>query len=243
MSKVMTAEQFIAKAKEAANSKTLYVMGCFGAPMNEKNKKRYSTNNEFNRTYASKILAADGGVFGFDCVCLVKGLLWGWRGDRNAQYGGAVYASNGVPDIGEDAMIKKCSDVSTDFSKIVPGAFLWMKGHCGIYIGNGLAVEATPKWKWKVQITAVANIGPKAGYNSRTWTKWGKLPWIDYTEKKPEPIDLKKKVPVNVDGKIVECTGNIVDGITYIQLRDLARMGLADVSWDANERIPIVKRR
>ena len=33
----------------------------------------------------------------------------------------------------------------------------------------------------KVQITAVGNIGSKAGYNTRRWTKHGKLPYVDYT--------------------------------------------------------------
>ena len=60
-----------------------------------------------------------------------------------------------------------------------------MKGHIGIYIGNGLAVECTPAWKNKVQITAVGNIGKKTGYNTRTWTNHGKLNFIKY-EKIPD---------------------------------------------------------
>ncbi len=55
-----------------------------------------------------------------------------------------------------------------------------MSGHIGVYIGNGLAVECTPIWKDGVQITAVGNIGRKAGYNTRTWTNHGKLKFIDY---------------------------------------------------------------
>lgn len=106
--------------------------------------------------------------FGFDCVCLVKGILWGWNGDASKKYGGAVYQSNGVPDITEGQMINACNGVSSDFSKLVPGEFLWMQGHCGVYIGDGLAVECTPKWDNCVQITAVGNLGSKSGYNSRT---------------------------------------------------------------------------
>lgn len=64
---------------------------------------------------------------------------------------------------------------------MVIGEAVWMSGHIGIYIGDGLAVECTPKWENKVQITAVGNIGSKAGYNTRTWTKHGKLPYVDYT--------------------------------------------------------------
>ena len=60
-----------------------------------------------------------------------------------------------------------------------------MPGHIGVYIGDGLAVEATPAWKDGVQITAVYNIGKKSGYNGRSWTKHGKLPYIAYEAEKP----------------------------------------------------------
>lgn len=121
-------------------------------------------------------------VFGFDCVCLIKGILWGWDGDASRTYGGAGYAINGVPDIGADTMITKCTGVSTTgWDDMVIGEAVWMSGHIGIYIGDGLAVECSPKWENKVQITAVGNIGSKAGYNTRRWTKHGKLPYVDYT--------------------------------------------------------------
>jgi len=138
------------------------------------------------------INAASADTFGFDCVCLIKGVLWGWNGDASRTYGGAGYAENGVPDIGADSMIKVCSGVTSDFSGIVPGAAVWLEGHIGVYIGDGLAVECSPKWENKVQITAVGNIGKKAGYNTRTWTKWGRLPYIDYTAE-PEPAPEPEK--------------------------------------------------
>lgn len=41
MSTVMTNIEFVKKLKDVAtNYKTLYVMGCFGAPMNATNKTR-----------------------------------------------------------------------------------------------------------------------------------------------------------------------------------------------------------
>ena len=113
---------------------------------------------------------------------LIKGLLWGWTGDPSKTYGGARYASNGVPDIGEDEMIRRCAGVSADFSGIRPGAAVWMPGHIGIYIGDGLAVESSPKWANGAQITAVGDLGTVPGYNARTWKKWGLLPYVDYEE-------------------------------------------------------------
>ena len=77
----------------ANNYKTLYVMGCFGAPMTDRNKERYTTNHDYNMKAARQkmINAASADTFGFDCVCLIKGLLWGWHGDTSHVYGGSDY--------------------------------------------------------------------------------------------------------------------------------------------------------
>lgn len=183
---MMKSKVFIQKAIDIAkNYKTLYVMGCFGAPMTAGNKARYCSNHSYNKQAArtAMIKAASADTFGFDCVCLIKGILWGWCGDKSKTYGGAGYAINGVPDIGADTMITKCSGVSTTgWKDMTPGEAVWCSGHIGIYIGDGLAVECTPKWENKVQITAVGNIGKKSGYNTRTWTKHGKLPYVDYSD-------------------------------------------------------------
>lgn len=178
---MMTNKEFVTKLKDVAtNYKTLYVMGCFGAPMNAANKKRYCNNHSYNRQPArtAMIQAATDDTFGFDCVCLIKGILWGWSGNKSKTYGGAGYAINGVPDINADTMITKCFGVSTDFSKIEIGEAVWIPGHIGVYIGDGLAVECTHAWANKVQITA-CNCS-KTGYNRRNWTKHGKLPYIKY---------------------------------------------------------------
>ena len=46
----MKANIFVEKLVDIAkNYKTLYVMGCFGAPMTAANKKRYTGNHEYNR--------------------------------------------------------------------------------------------------------------------------------------------------------------------------------------------------
>lgn len=186
---VMNSKTFVEKAKQIANNyKTLYVLGCFGAPLNVNNKFRYTHNYSYNEqpSRAKKINAASADTFGFDCVCLIKGILWGWDGNVNATYGGAKYASNGVPDVGADQMMNYCHDVSTDFSNIKKGELVHTSGHIGIYIGDGLAVECTPIWADKVQITAVGNIGTKAGYNTRYWTNHGKSNFIDYSDEEEE---------------------------------------------------------
>lgn len=181
---VKTNIELVNKAKEIATKyDTIYVMGSFGSPMTMANKKRYSENG-LNNLRKSKIARATADTFAFDCSNLIKGILWGWNGDKSDTYGGAKYATNGVPDINANAMIKACKEVSTNFKDIEIGEALWCEGHIGIYIGDGLAVEATSRWTSKVQVTAVGNIGGKAGYNTRTWIKHGKLPYVTYEAKK-----------------------------------------------------------
>lgn len=183
--KLMTAQTFINKAQAAVNADTLYCMGGIGQPLNESNKA-YLINDSVGAWYNSqpdrlaKINAASASTFGFDCVCLIKGILWGWNANVNAIYGGATYASNGVPDLNPQQFLAHCGTSYSDFSAIPAGAYLWMEGHAGIYIGNGLGIECTPQWDDGVQITAVGNIGPVSGYNTRYWTKWARIPYIQY---------------------------------------------------------------
>lgn len=184
----MTNADFIAKLQNIVdNYRTLYVMGCFGAPLTSANVSRYCTNHSYNKQAARTAMikaAADQKppIYGFDCVCLIKGILWGWCGDASKAYGGAAYAVNGVPDIGADDMIAKCTGLSTDFSKIIPGEAVWLSGHIGVYIGGGKVIECTPSWKNCVQVTACLNIGSIPGLNGRKWVKHGKLPYITYEE-------------------------------------------------------------
>lgn len=47
---IKTAKELAAACMEVAkNYKTLYIMGCFGAPMTAKNKARYTKNHSYNK--------------------------------------------------------------------------------------------------------------------------------------------------------------------------------------------------
>lgn len=180
---MLTNKEFAQKCKDIAQKyNTLYVYGCFGARLTKANKERYTNNYAYNKqlTRKSKIALAvnKGNVYGFDCVCLIKGVLWGWSGDANATYGGAYYCSNGVQDLSANGLFNTCTNKSKDFTKIEVGEAVWKDGHIGVYIGDGLAVECTPIWKDGVQITAVNKA--KKGYNTRVWTTHGKLPYVKY---------------------------------------------------------------
>lgn len=174
---------FAEKALDIANNyDTLYIMGGFGGALHAKNKTRaYKNSYNCASDRKAKIEAADDNVFGFDCIGLVKTIIWGWCGDKTYNYGGAAVNYGVCPDVGADSSMNNyCYDVSNDFSFMDIGEMVWMTGHVGIYVGDGLVVEASPKWKDGVQITSCDNIAHVEGLNGRTWTKHGKLPWVDY---------------------------------------------------------------
>lgn len=112
-----------------------------------------------------------------DCSGLIKGILWGYP-DKGK------YASNGVPDTNANNIIAThCTGVTSDMSKLRKGMVVWLSGHIGIYCGDGVVVESSPRWENGIQRTypkgcPVAN---KYQLNQRKWTKCGYLNWIDYT--------------------------------------------------------------
>lgn len=118
-----------------------------------------------------------------DCSGLIKGILWGYPNSGK-------YGSNNVPDINADTMISRCSNVTTDMSKLQVGWLVWMKGHIGIYVGGGVVVESSPIWEDGIQRTYPKGCGVanKKGLHERKWTKCGKFDkYVDYTSSKPKP--------------------------------------------------------
>lgn len=203
----------------AQNYKTLYVLGAFGWPMTADKKQRAKNAQSYNSKAdrAAKISAASADTFGFDCVCLIKALLWGWDGSVDKPYGGAGYNCNGVPDIHENAMIAACTEVSTDFDRICVGEAVWMPGHIGVYVGDGLVAESTPIWEDGVQLTA-CNLD-KAGYHRRDWVKHGKLPYVTYeAEEEEKPAGDAVELPVlrsGSKGETVQALQRLLIGSGY----------------------------
>lgn len=173
---VMTGEQLAQKCLDIVyNYKTVYASGTFGQkalPSTiDSNAKRLPGWYTKQRIDMLKALPDDTRMF--DCCGLIKGIVWGFPD--------VVYTSNGVPDVNDQGLWDMATDKQQSFSNIQVGELLWMKGHVGVYIGNGKGVECTVSWANKVQITAVANMGAISGLHSRTWQGHGKLPFIEYS--------------------------------------------------------------
>jgi hypothetical protein len=203
---------FISKLKEVANDyKTVYMWGCFGSPVTEATITRMANQYPDWYTFAKvkRFRALIGkNYFAFDCVNLIKAILWGWDGNSDKTYGGASYTSNGIPDVSANGMLKKLTDVSANFSDIEVCEAVWMEGHIGVYIGNGKCIECTPIWDDGVQVTACGNIGKIRGLHTRTWIKHGKMPYIDYSKTK---TTTKEEIKVTANTKT---TTTATDGNT-----------------------------
>lgn len=197
MSYIMTGYALAARVVDIAQQyKTIYMYATYGFQVTTatiKNKAAQNLNGWYTKSNIAKLEAVANQhppTWGFDCVNLIKGVLWGWTGDESKEKGGAVYAANGVPDTNADGMIKRCSGVTDDFSHIEVGEVVWMPGHIGVYIGDGMAAECTPRWSDGVQITAVLNVGKIDGLNGRKWTKHGRLPWVDYGDAPADDVEI-----------------------------------------------------
>ena len=153
-----------------------------------------------------------------DCSGFIKGILWGYPTNGK-------YQSNGVTDINADAMISKCSNVSTNFNNIEVGEVVWVKGHIGIYIGNGEVLEATSKWHSKLQKTALLNQKAIKGLNGRTWTKHGKLPYLNYEKDYSKVYVVKKGDNLTKIAKECKVTVDQLAALNNIKNKNLIYVG------------------
>ena len=121
-----------------------------------------------------------------DCIGLIKSYAW-----YNPNDGSIKPGANGFTDCSADSIWGMVSE-SGDISSIpeVPGLAVWQSGHIGVYIGNGEVVEAMG--------TAYGVVKTKVA--GRGWSKWLKIPNIQYVKKqdatqkpKKESDKIKKK--------------------------------------------------
>ena len=139
------------------------------------------------------------GKWQFDCVVSIKSILWGFKADKKLTRGGTVYKSNGVADFTCNGALNYCKGVSKDFTKLIPGEYLCMKGtkynHSGIYLGNGKVFEDTTGWGVRrCVISDISTTGVRSlnGKKNLKWTYHGKLNYIDYSSYDKEKEKLVK---------------------------------------------------
>lgn len=86
----------------------------------------------------------------------------------------------------------------------IPGVIVWKNGHIGVYIGEGLVIEARG-YAYGVVVSKLS---------TQKWTNWGKLKNVTYTEStKPKPEfarELKYKSSSLMRGTDVKALQNLL---------------------------------
>lgn len=193
--------QLMAKAYEVLRHyNTCYLYGGIGqivtqSVVNAKARQYPGFYTSKRKAQYTQYINSSKRYWGFDCVNLYKAILWGWNGDASKSFGGAIYASNGVPDASADGLFSYCTGKSsTGWDNMAVGEALWMSGHFGLYVGAGKCIECTPRWnkigygdEWNgVMLTGVSNCSNcPTDIHTRKWTKHGRLPYIQYLTKNP----------------------------------------------------------
>ena len=161
------AEDLVAYVTHAWESGWGYVWGTFGQTLTEsllESKIRQYPDGV--GSYESVIRSKWLGGRTADCVGLIKGYGWLDTDSMSIRYG-----TNGMPDIGADAMYRNAA-VKGPIGTIpeIPGLAVWKSGHIGVYIGSGEVIEAmgTHYGVVKTQLT------------DRNWTAWLEIPYIQY---------------------------------------------------------------
>lgn len=162
---------FVQWAIEAQKSGWGYVYGTYGSVLNDAmlTIKIFQYPDEVG-SYEEFIRQNWLGGRTTDCVGLIKG--YGWL---DAETKKINYASNGMPDIGANAMYENATEKGTiDTIPEIPGLAVWHEGHIGVYIGNGEVIQAAN--------TTAGVIRTPIGQSD--WTHWLKIPYINYVNEK-----------------------------------------------------------
>ena len=83
---MMKVKEFVERLLDAAeNHVTLYVMGVLWGSHDARQQSPLYHKSQIQQRPGpgAMINAASADTFGFDCVCLIKGILWGWNGDAS----------------------------------------------------------------------------------------------------------------------------------------------------------------
>ena len=170
-------------------------------------KLKWLVNDVSNVYYSGKNWSKQNkkGQWQFDCVLSIKSILWGFCADKNKFRGGTVYKSNGVADFSCNGALNYCTGVSKNFTNLIPGEYLCMKGtkynHSGIYLGDGKVFEDTTGWgKKKAIISDISTTGTRSlnGKKNLKWTYHGKLKYIDYDSF----YEMRKKLVMDLQSNL-----------------------------------------
>ena len=201
---IMTERQYVERLQNIASRKT-----------------RYSNKYPYNLLLINK----DGRTSG-DCLNTIKALLNGYD-VRVTRVGYYQRDLSNTGDVTEQGLLKQCSEVSQDFSKLGNHPLLlYMKGHVGSYLGKEVSgiynvIECTKSFGGGVVYSWVDPDGTrrnkKGGLKNGKWTHHGKFtPWVEYEA--DEPIETPTHSVYYVK------KGDTLSQIAYANNMTLARL-------------------
>ena len=130
----------------------------------------------------------DGQYRQFDCCGLFKCFMWH---DYPNNDGSSCYNVT-QKDLNCEGLLAEAKEKGTiDTIPEIPGVLVYMKGHMGIYIGNGEVIESTAAKFDGVhgKIYKTYFKGNHNGYKRATWTHWFKSPNLKYDNVQVTPVE------------------------------------------------------
>ena len=120
---------------------------------------KYYTANDFASQMGQKV---------HDCIGLIKGYMW----CKDVNDTKPVYADPAFPDISADGLYRHCVRKGEGIETMpdVPGIAVFMKGHVGVYVGDGQVIEARGH-AYGVVMTELKR---------RAWKRWAYIEEIKY---------------------------------------------------------------
>lgn len=118
----------------------------------------YYTALDFEKQFGQKV---------HDCIGLVKGYFW-----TDGSHSTVYHYCKGFPDVSADMQFNRSKKKGTSISTLpeVSGILVFMKGHVGIYIGNGWVIEARGHAYGVV----------KTRLKDRPWKRWAYIDELQY---------------------------------------------------------------
>lgn len=165
-------------------------------------KKQYPSHYDDTKVkYLKSLVGKD--YYAYDCAGLIKSYFMSDYGNKKVSYI-AGYDKDAYGITVGNASEK--GDISTLPEE--EGVLLYMKGHCGVYIGEGKVIECTSNQKIsgiKYGKVCISNL------SARPWKTWTKSKWLSYIKDEPEIIkdDEIKDEPKIEEPKAPEVTDNI----------------------------------
>lgn len=148
-------------------------------------------NSLYSNEFPYNCCYYDGTFIKADCNNVIKAICWS-NGACADNYTTGRYYYSPDAEMGDwtgSQILDHCTDVSTDFSKIEDGEYVYMYNngdwHCGVYYGDGKVFESTPLWEDGIQWSQIDSKGNRL-YDGESYGRWeyhGKFWWVEYPKK------------------------------------------------------------